>query len=141
MNENDKKVRKQWIIVWVLSLLIGISSTLLQQLFDPSLNAFPLARYGTAAFSLLLLLAFSFVSYHCIYKKPGTKLLTFLLIMTAISLTIIPILYLTGKIRPPVYIPYYGVFMVISEGLSVWWLIVSWRMRKTNKRLQAIEKA
>lgn len=140
MNENDKKVRKQWLIIWVLSLLISVIGIILQQIFDSSLNKLPLVKYVTSAASLLSMLVFSFASYHCIYKKPGTKLLTFILIMTAISLALTPIFYLNGKIPPPDYIPYYGFFVFVSEGLSICWLIVSWRMRKINKKLQALKK-
>ncbi len=140
MNENDKKTRKQWFVTWILYLIYSFINILLPQLFDPSFRQFPLAvRYGIGAVSLLSAFGFSFVFYHCSYKKPGTKLLTFCLVLTAISLVSIPILYLTGQIRPSPYIPFYGAYLLVNQGMGVWWFIVSWKMLKINKRLHALE--
>jgi len=126
--------------MWGLSMLTTIANTLLQLRFDPSLNIIPQVRYLGFAFSLLGVLVFGFVVYHCTYKKPGTKLLTFCLILTVISLAVTPILYLSGKLHPPAYIPYYGAYLLMTQGMGILWVVACWRIRKVNKRLQALAR-
>ena len=141
MIENEKRIRKQWLIMLILSGLITMAVTVLQQRFDPSLNTIPQARYWVTAVSLLSSLVFGFVSYHCIYKKPGTKLLIFCLILSLGSLVINPILYLSGRLNPPAYIPYYGAILLMTQGTGILWIVVCWRMLKVNKRLQAVSRS
>lgn len=136
---NDQKIRKQWLIVWIISTAINFITTLLRVLFDQSLSAFPLIQYGSAALSFLSLAAFSYAAYRCIYKKPGTKLLTFFLALTIISLVAMPILYLSGKLQPPAYLPHYGSYLFVTQLIGLIWVVVCWRMRQTNKRLQALD--
>jgi len=139
MSENDKKIRKQWLILWIYSLTVTVSALLLQQLLDPALDQIPsMVRYGMCMGSLLGVCGYGFISYHCIYKKPGTKFLVFFLILTAISLVSTPIFYLIGALRAD-YIPFYGAFVLVGQGVALWWFIISWKMRKVNKRLQKIQ--
>lgn len=131
MNENDIQIRKQWLIMWIISSLIGLSTTLLEMLNEHR-SAF------IAIISLLSIGAFSMITYHCIYKKPGTQLVTFLILFTISNFVITPILYLKGKIQPPAYIPYYGAYVVLTQLTGLAWIVVCWRMRKTNKRLKQL---
>ena len=138
MNDNDKKIRKQWLVVFIVFTLINCTATLLRFLFDPAIaNLLQVNFIFTTAF-LSSIVAFSFIFYRYIYKKPGTKLLVFCLTMTMIALVVTPILYLTGKTQPTFHIPYYGAYVIISHVMSVVWLVVCWRMRKTNLRLQKL---
>ncbi len=139
MNENDLKIRKQWLVIWILSMSISFITMLLQMLFDHSPNLPPVVQYWIGAISLLSIGALNYVAYRCIYKKPGTKLLTLFLIFSVIALPVTPILYLKGQLEPLPYIPYYGVFLLMSEVIGIVWIIVCWRMRKANKRLQALK--
>ena len=141
MNENDKKIRKQWLIVLILSITIPIVKILLQMRYDPLFAMFPRAQYASAALSLLAQIGFGYIVYYCAYKKPGTKILTFCLVMTAISLVVTPVLYLSGKIPPPVYIPFYGIYVLVTQGFGVLWGVACWKMRAINKRLQALSRA
>ena len=139
LNENDQKIRKQWLIVWIISTAINFISTVLRLLYEGSLNPFPIIQYGFAALSFLILGALSYAAYRCIYKKPGTKLLTFFLILAIIGLVMTPILYLSGKLQPPAYVPYYKSQLFVSQLMGLVWVVVCWRMRQTNKRLQALK--
>lgn len=140
MSENDKRIRKHWLIMWALSMVIAITNHLLLVLFDPSLRAVPQLQHWSSAFALVGIIGFSFVTYHCIYKKPGTKLLIFCLILTAANLPINLILYLTGKLNLPAYIPYYTAFLLMTQGTGILWLLVCWRMLKVNRKLQGASK-
>lgn len=139
MNENDLKIRKQWLVMWILSMSISFITMLLRLLFDHTPNLPPAVHYLTGTISILAIGAFNYVAYRCIYKKPGTKLLTFSLIFSVITLPVTPILYLKGQIEPLPYIPYYGAFLFMTEVIGAVWIVVCWRMRKANKRLQALK--
>lgn len=140
MNEKDKKIRKQWLIMWGISLSLTIVNILLQLRFEPSLNTIPALRYRGPALSFLATVVFGFIIYHCVYKKPGTKLLTFCLIMTAISGAITPILYLKGQLQPPTYIPYYGAYLFITQVTGILWFVACWRIRQVNRKVQALSR-
>ena len=136
MNHADNKIRKQWLLCYGLSMMAFLCGLIFQVRNDPMLDLLPQGRYGHALSTLFVYCVFGYITYRCAYKKPGTKLLMTCLVLVVPSLIITPILYLKGIIQPPAYIPYYGVYLLASQGLSVWWVIASWRMRKVNKRLQ-----
>jgi len=140
MDENDKRVRKQWLVIWALSVVNSVANILLQLRFDPSLEMLSQARSVVTALTLLFVGVFGLITYRCVYRKPGTKLLTFCLILTALALASTPILYLTGKLSLPTYIPYYGVYLMVTQGIGALWLVVCWKMRKVNKKLQVLSK-
>ena len=136
MNQNDNRIRKQWLLCYAFGLLLSIFSLTLQAGKDPTLDLFPMGRYGYVIVVLLAYVLFGYIFYRCAYKKPGTKLLMTCLVFTIPSLVLTPILYLKGIIRAPAYIPYYGAYLLLSQGLGVWWVIASWRMRQVNKRMR-----
>jgi hypothetical protein len=130
MNESDQKIRKQWLVIWVLSMLTGTIPVMPQIYFLVGLLGF---------FVIFLLFGLCwFFMYRCIYKNLGTKLLIFCLVATAVSLVITPIQYLSNMLIAPSYIPhpYYGVYILVNEGVGIGWFIACWRMRTLNKRLQ-----
>jgi peptidoglycan/LPS O-acetylase OafA/YrhL len=141
MNEEDKKIRKYWFgLLWGLYALNAITTVFLQLYFDFSTGAVSgNIRYWTVAFSLLYMLASNYILYRCAYKKPGTKFLTVCLIITVISLVGMPIAYFFGKLYPYDQIPYYGVYLFLTEVAGVFWALLCWKMRKLNKKLRAIE--
>lgn len=137
MDEKDRKIRKQWLVIWALSLVIAVVSVFLQLRFDTSSPFSMTARYVIATFSLLGAVGFSFAVYHCSYRKPGTKILVFCLIVTGISLVISPLFYLSGRMQPPPYIPYYGIYFLLTQAMGIYWAVLCWKMRKINQRLRA----
>lgn len=138
MNDADIKIRKQWLLCYTFGMLLSSFSLLLQGSKDPTLDLFPMGRYGYVSITLLAYGVFGYIFYRCAYKKPGTKLLMTCLLLTIPSLVLTPILYLKGIIKAPAYIPYYGTYLTLSQGVGFWWVIASWRMRKVNKRLQKL---
>ncbi len=134
MDDHDKKVRKQWLAILLLSMLFGFITIVLAMLGDKSPDIPILARNIGFATYLLCSGVITFVHYRCSYKKPGTKLLTFTLIMALISFPITLIFYLCNKMQTPDNLPsYYG---IVSHMFGILWIIACWRVRKTNKRLQ-----
>ncbi|NGX48071.1 MAG: hypothetical protein K1000chlam3_01459 [Chlamydiae bacterium] len=139
MNENDIKTRKQWLIVWILCNLISFVAMTFPAISSNSPAMPPLIRYISIGSSLFALGICAIISYRCIYKKPGTKFLTFVLISSMFSLVSTPIYFLIGKMPPVEHFPHYRSYLIASQLMSVLWLIACWRMRKTNKRLQALK--
>ncbi|HAB99954.1 MAG TPA: hypothetical protein DCE71_09050 [Parachlamydiales bacterium] len=138
MNEKDIKIRKQWLGLLVLSIVINSVSSLLQSRLNPALNQIPQIQYISFFIPLIISIVFGYALYHCIYKKPGTKLLTFCLIATAVSMVTTLLLFLTGKVPLPTYIPYYSVYLIASQILGVCWIVLCWKMLKINKRLKKL---
>ena len=131
MDENDLRIRKHWLIMWAVSMLTAVANQLLLVLFNDSSS-------WSVIPALVVAPAAGFVLYHCVYKKRGTKLLIFCLIFTAASLLINLIFYLSGKLNPPAHIPYYGTFLLMTQGMGILWMIVCWRMLKVNRKLRAV---
>jgi len=94
MSEKDIKIRRQWFGLLILNMLINSGGVFLQTWLNPAFNHIPQLRYVTFSISLISSMAFGYGLYRCIYKKPGTKLLTVCLIMTVACLVITPFLYL-----------------------------------------------
>jgi uncharacterized membrane protein len=135
MNESDKRIKKQWLIIWGLCLLISTISSFLYMRYNPFLNGISQILY--ASFLFLGTLGWNFALYYCIYKKPGTKLVTFCLILTALSLATNLFLYLTGRLPlQHAHFPYYKTLVLTSQGIGVLWMVACWRMRRLNKKLQ-----
>ncbi len=137
MDQNDIKVRKQWLGMLILNMLINSGSALLHMWLNPAYDHMPQLRYVSLSISLIGTVGFGYCLYRCIYKKPGTKLLTFCLIMTVVSLAATPLLYVNGKMIPD-YIPYYGFYLTVTHILGFCWIFFCWKMLKTNKKLKKV---
>lgn len=138
MNEQDRQIRRQWWTVWIVSMLFGFFGLLLQIKYIYSVVMPPNAQYGILIGFFIVMGGLSMACYHCIYKNPGTKFLTFLLLMAVLNLLAIPVFYLKGFMAPQLPIPYFGLIQIISHCLTLCWMIVCWRMRKVNKKLQTL---
>ncbi|GEM_PF-1545308 len=137
MDPIDLKIRRQWLAVWMGSLGIGLLNAWLQMRYQLNLGIPSIVAYATAGCGAASLVLYAWISHTCIYKKPGTKLLSFLIVLTAVSLVASPVLYWTGIWPAPPHIPYYAAYLAGSQVLGALWLIACWRMRKTNKKLRA----
>ena len=144
MDENEKKIRKYWLATPGGSVLITHTAIFFQQKFSASMHTAPIpevARYVGIAFSSLGTLLIAFLLYRCAYKKPGTKLLTFGLVISGLSFLSTPLFYLTGKLQPALAIPYYGTLILLTQVTNILWVILCWKMRKINKKLQSAAQA
>ena len=132
MEKRDKNFKVQWLSTWIacmISSCIGLTFWLLNS---------PLPFKGSFYLVLtvvLILVAVNYVTYRCVYLKPGTKFLNFLLISSAFSILYGIFLYLS-KAYTSVNLPYYGMFLFVNQILNILWFITCWNMRKLNKRLQ-----
>lgn len=142
MNEVDRQTRKRWLILLVLSVLNSVFAFLLEFKYNPvNQNIPPNLLYWMLLVSVCSAGGFAYITYRCAYKKPGTKLLTVFLVLSVLVLAINPILYLTGKLPVPTYIPYYQIYLFSTQVFGVVWLGTCWQLRKLNRRLQMSPRA
>lgn len=141
MNDTDLNVRKQWLI-----LLFGIAFlNILLFFLIMSKEATPFLSEGVRVLLyvmnvVLLPLIYNYLIYRCAYKKPGTKLLSFILIAS-------PIVFVWGggmliyNLKQG-FIPnpsaLYWILQILAEVAFARWYFLCYKMKKINQRLQKI---
>lgn len=136
MDEKDAKIRKQWLVVYSLNMIQSAFWFVLALFFNPQLAGLDYNPYPGLIGGFVTVFGMGYVMYHCIYKKTGTKLVTFLLIIAFLGLFVTPVLLITGKMNSLYPIPYFGVLQAFSYLLGVCWIAVCWRIRKVNQKLR-----
>jgi hypothetical protein len=138
MEEKDKTIRMQWIIGLALSPVISIGNSLYEMQRTPLDPFFP--HLDLVIFSILLIstFGFSFIFYRCAYKKPGTKLLLFSLILNGFSAVFNLIAHLTDIIPLPAHVAYSSLSLIFNTALGAIWFILCWRMRQLNQKLKRL---
>lgn len=142
LTENEIATRKQWLTFFLCNYIYGLAYSIIvsypvfKKLYLDLVESqssylykafFPIVG-GTLALSTL----FFFIQYRCIYKKPGTKWLTFFIIVTPLSLAALAYSYFTS---PSAH--HFPVMDAISSLLSMIGFLFHLRMRRINKRLQS----
>jgi hypothetical protein len=138
LSPKDQRVRKWWLI---LLLLLSVPGFLIFALLFGKL-IYEGFTCGTSwcciwlyMFSVLLSLGWFlsfYIPYRCAYKSPGTILLTILLIIC--PLTFVRELSSLGRdgTNPTGYI----LFLIFAP-FSIWWYVLSLKLRKINKKIRA----
>lgn len=139
MNEKDKKVRKLWLISFIVIVIANITYELSIVYTSPQVTGGPIwiaAAIITAISALII-----FLLYRCAYKKPGTKLLTFFLILTAFSFVLNLSLWFFEKL-PSYYYKWTDasrgplLTALIQQLAAPWLFVLNWEMRTINKKIQ-----
>jgi hypothetical protein len=134
-NINEIKIRTQWLVLLIVSTAIN--------LINPR-NIFTLrltddCTFGVQTFAFLfnttITLLTSFIVYYCAYRKPGTKLLTFILFITPAKCFLL--LYLLFKFKTEFHFSYSIIGLQI---IPIWRYILDWKMRTINKKHQKYEE-
>ena len=126
LTDKQEKIRTQWRVTVLSISLIYSSLALILMLIEVRLG-FVAAMYLT-----LILTNFAFV-WYCAYRKPGTKLLSFMMVLQPINLL--------GLIMSSVIISLgkcgmLSAFFWMITISSVWFYIASWRLRGVNKAIR-----
>lgn len=137
MNEEQMNTRKNWLRALIVLMAMNYAYSALYMPKDPAFILLPpLAKTITALSSLLLPLGFNYLVYHCAYKKAGTKLLTFLIIITPVIMIASAAMYILGKVQLPKGF-WFTAYMILSNGLALWLYLLHWKMRAINRSLRA----
>lgn len=135
MSDSERKTRKRWLLS--LFCCTALCPLILLALFAVLSFWFPFARHALiersvgACTSLITM----WVMWHCAYKKHGTKLLTFWLM-------ILPLFGIKGMgtIFPEVVNKNYPISMLcimpLDIGLCIWCFLLSLNVWKINKAVR-----
>lgn len=138
VSEEQNNIRKNWLRALAALLTMNFVFSIFFLPKDPAYVLMPpMAKMIAALMNTLVPLGFNYIVYHCAYKKMGTKLLTFLLIVTPIALGASLAVYFMGTVQWPRDL-WVRAYMVVSTALSVWWYVLNWKMRALNKSLRAV---
>lgn len=134
MNRDEEKIRKGWITLFLFMITTHFIQNLwLQPPAAPGVPDWvPRLVWAISTFGSLL---FSYAMYRCIYRKPGTKLLTFLLYVQPISLGAMILFYAFGVIPIPPSSWAYKAYVVFDTALLIWWYTFSLKMLPLNRKL------
>lgn len=132
------KVRKQWLTTLILLTIIHFFYFCFH---TPQPNEAP-KWLNQFMFANLLItpLIFNYIIYRCAYRKPGTKLLTFLMVIGPIVYLGSLAAYFFGKIPIPPNTWWYWPYNVLDYALVAWWYLLHWKLRPINKRMQYLKK-
>lgn len=138
--EKERLLRKEWLLLTIFlyfvltpfhiaHFVLNSFSTQNTQEFKGLLPVLILCIFYAFFASL-----YFFVLYKCAYKKPGTRYLTFLLIVTALSI-LRQLVYLTLS------------FSILDLCISVvsllgssWWYFLSYKMRELNQKIKTLKR-
>lgn len=131
INKSEEKTRKHWLLstfcflVFYPLTLFAFFAILSHWLPIPKNTGIGLIAHAfTGLFSL-------WIVWHCAYKKYGTRLLTFWLI-------IIPFKQLASivEVLKETWDLWTIFFLALDIGVFLWWYLLSLKMRKVNKSIQ-----
>ena len=137
MDDIDISIRKKWLI----SLICIITLNQIKMIIDifnsgKTLNIPTWFNYSILVFVIFLTAAYLWIAYRCAYKKPGTKLLTFLIISGPIGILSTIVGLILGKL-PSLSQSWESLVIAIFQlAGALWLLFLNWKLRITNKKLQ-----
>lgn len=131
LTESEQKTRKQWLVIFYVILIYNTLYQFYIMNFYSDPNSFPLV---SIVISFAIIVLFAVIQYHCIYRKYGTRWLTFFLYSIPIGAALsIAILYFrpAGLVKnPPI------LFQIIPILLAIVYWVPCYKLRKINKRIQ-----
>ncbi len=127
-NPKERSLRKQWLVLSIISILIWPLVTLGMLAFIAEKEAIPANAFTYIATGVVLTLALFYFLYRCAYVKPGIRFLTFVLIVG-------PIVKLKGVVD--VLRADHNTTALVSLALNLaiyaWWYYLSLKLRKMNQ--------
>lgn len=137
MNDIDISIRKKWLI----SLICVVTLNQIKIILDvfnngKTLNIPTCFNYSILVFIVFLTAGYLWIAYRCAYKKPGTKLLTFLIISGSIGILSAIASLILGKLPSLSQSGESLVIALFQLAGALWLLFLNWKLRITNKRLQ-----
>src|SRR5579885_2125312 len=131
-DEKEKRTRTHWLIVTLFSsFFYPLFTSLFHTNVPVKESIFYMHEYFQFSFIATATLLPLWLLYHCAYKKQGTRLLTFWLIMSFLGTFLVAILVF----RKPLGI--LEMIQNIMEAItSIYWCILSLKLRKINKKYQ-----
>lgn len=139
LSEKDFKTRRLWLIVnflcsIIFPVIIAVGSLLLSH--EGSFWSTLLTLAVTLVFCFFALVVPFYILYHCAYARPGTRLLTWVLVLSPLGM-----LYNLGVTFKAGWNIGESAWFNLALGMLVfsWTYVLNLRLRRINKLLQARE--
>jgi hypothetical protein len=136
----DTKIRKRWLNLTIFTHLLLPSIIVFVGIFASTIyHSFSLI-IGIPIFAILVFLSF-YTLLHCAYRKLGTRYLTFCII-----LGIINTIRDAGKtiassdLQTLPANKYLFLLEAVAIAISIYWYVLSFQLRKMNKKIRLREK-
>lgn len=132
--QEDQKIRTRWLFFFVSLIMITIFNQLYFFLHSSFRASLPLAAFIAGLIGGFVMFG---IQYYCIYKKHGTRWLTFIILSTPIANGYSLYTYVTSR---------YGMeatplpIIIIATTFTFIYLIPCYQLRKVNKRIQLERK-
>ncbi len=152
LSPSDMRVRKWWIYCVYLILFCFLMNffTLLETTSDTHVRSATviLVSYAIVTFKIFLSSLTLYIPYHCGYKYPGTKWLAFMLISIPFAVLkevrLFQVNAMAAANNPSadpdvLYGDAIGVIVMVC--LYSVWVVMCWRLRKVNKKVQRYMKS
>lgn len=137
ITEADAKTRKQWLINLFAITMLNEMFIIYKALSSGLVPNMPWwFNYYFIPQNIIFSIAFLWITYRCTYKKPGTKLLTFFIILTPFSILINAVLFLMGKLPQISESWVEQSVLLLQQVAGLWLLFLSWKVKLINKKLQ-----
>lgn len=137
MDEKDKRFKNFWFAAVVAITLFNLIFTVLKTNEAFQENSIP---QSITLFSLVIAtittLLFLFAIYYCSYRKPGTKLLTFMLISYPAGVVITMIMAILGKMPVEFQSLSAVTITLLQQAAALWIFTLNWKVRKINLKLR-----
>ncbi len=138
MNQEDIKIRKHWMFLLLANFLNLLP---IYFLMSKDLNFASMPQGALPfiiAFQSIIYFGFSYLLYRCAYKKPGTKLLTFILFSSVLGWISLAAQWVRGSIGWNN--PFHWTVTLVQQIVGVYWFFLNWKMRLINKKLKTQTK-
>lgn len=134
LNRDYQMIKQKWLALLVILECMVI---LYAAIFDPlviSVFDLEVVTENSIVSGLINAVLSIAIFYYCAYKNPGTFLLTLTLIFSPLELLRLFVIYRTMiKFAPEWFI---GVFLGTYSILTIWWYILTFKLRLQNQQTQ-----
>jgi hypothetical protein len=139
MDEKEIKFKKFWFATFTAVSVSNLLFSLLKTNETFQENNIPqLMTSLTLLYATITTILFIVATYYCAYKKPGTKLLTFMLVSYPLGVILTIILAILGKI-PTSFQSFSAIIITVLQQIAaLWMLTLNWKMRKLNMKLKQV---
>ena len=130
-NGSDSELKELWFVFSIVFAAYSIGGGLLWSLLMQS-------EYASLPGLIIGHLVFLFLLYRTAYKHPGTRMLTCFIILRCLGL--LRTLGFFSMVKNHPYPIVYFATIVVDCFMIIVWIVLSFKLRKTNIRLQANQK-
>jgi hypothetical protein len=133
----QQKIRRQWLILMLASMGFASVSIVLNFFYSSLKEILPAPYlYAPAIFGIVVGVGFNYLFYRCAYKKPGTRILTFLLFYSPLATVYSSYTLYNTPLEVIQIFPFFWTIGIIGTILSVWMYVLHWKLRKVNIELK-----